>query len=373
MVKAGYLFIILWTIVSSSLFAQSRQKEANGDYLNLTWKQVAIKMPAEWYGSDEAKLVADNVLLSQKEIGGWAKNKPYHQVFTEEEKKQFVESKSEIGATFDNGATTMEMRFLARVYSKLKDERFKAAFIKGLDYIFVSQYDNGGWPQFFPFRKGNGVAYASNITFNDDAMINILKVLRDIVYDKEEYSSLQIDGSYKLKAEQALARGISCIIKTQIVKNGAPTVWCAQHDASTLAPANARKFELASFSGAESAGIALFLMTIRNPSKELIASVSSAVKWFETHKLEGIRLVKEKDKEGRSDLIVVEDSSASPVWARFYDLETEQPFFCDRDGIKKNTLAEIGYERRNGYSWYTTEPAKLLSDYSKWRQKLNLD
>lgn len=358
------------SIYSVSVFAQNKQNENAADYLNLSWKQIAIKMPAEWYRSDNAKLVAENVLLCQKDIGGWAKNKPYHHIFSDEEKTQFMNAKSEIGATFDNGATIMELEFLAKVFSNFKDERYKQAFIKGLGYIIVSQYENGGWPQFFPFRKGKSVAYASDITYNDDAMVNILKLLRDIVYEKEDYPALQLDTFYKSKAKQALEKGINCIIKTQIIVKGKPTVWCAQHDAITLAPTNARKFELASFSGTESAGVALFLMTIRNPSEEIITSVGCAVKWFEDHKIEGIKLVKVENDEGKSNLVVVEDITAPAIWARFYDLETEQPFFCDRDGIKKKSLAEISDERRNGYDWYSISPTKLLMQYPIWKEKL---
>lgn len=364
-----FLILFIFGIFSVSVYAQKQEKESQEDYLKLSWKHVATKMPADWYGTNEAKLVAENVLLCQKEIGGWAKNKPYHHIFTNEEKQEFIRSKSEIGATFDNGATIMEMEFLSRVYSNFKDERYRSAFIKGLDYIFEAQYDNGGWPQFYPFRHGKSVAYASNITYNDDAMVNILKLLRDIIYEKDEYPALALADTYKQRAEQALEKGIGCIIKTQIIVNGKPTVWCAQHDAVTLAPANARKYELASFSGTESAGIAQFLMTIRNPSKEIINSVDYAVSWFEGHKIEGIKLVDEKDSDGKKNLVVIEDKTAPAIWARFYDLETENPFFCDRDGIKKNSIAEIGYERRNGYDWYTPDPVKLINKYREWKNK----
>jgi pectinesterase len=57
------------------------------------------------------------------------------------------------------------------------------------------------------------------------------------------------------------------------------------------------------------------------------------------------------------------------MWARFYELENNRPFFCDRDGIKKYTLAEIGYERRNGYSWYSDSPQKILDKYPEWKKK----
>lgn len=367
-----YLLVLTFCLINpSGILAQKEEKTNSDDYLNLSWKKVATKMPEDWYATDEAKQVAENVLLCQKNIGGWAKNKPYHHHFSEEDKQQFITSKSEVGATFDNGSTIMEMMFLTHVYAHFNEERYKTAFIKGLDYIFESQYENGGWPQFYPFRQGESVAYAANITYNDDAMVNVLKLLRDIVYEKENYSVLQLNETYKQNAKKALDKGIDCILKTQIVVNDTPTVWCAQHDAITLAPTNARKFELASFSGSESEEIVQFLMTIKNPSKELINSVDCAVKWFESHKIEGIKLVTEQDSIGKKNIVVIQDKTAPAMWARFYDLETEKPFFCDRDGIKKNSLAEIGFERRNGYDWYTTDPAMLLTKYTLWKEKLN--
>ncbi len=47
-----------------------------------------------------------------------------------------------------NGATYNEMVFLSKVYRQVSDERCKKAFL--LDYILEAQYDNGGWPQFYP-------------------------------------------------------------------------------------------------------------------------------------------------------------------------------------------------------------------------------
>ena len=44
--------------------------------------------------------------------------------------------------------------------------------------------------------------------------------------------------------------------------NGRRTVWCAQHDETTLRPAGARTYEHASLSGYESVGIVRFLMGI---------------------------------------------------------------------------------------------------------------
>lgn len=362
--KSNLLFTLLFTILFTTSFAQEAK------YLTMRWKDVATKMPEDWYASAEAKAVAENVMLAQKDIGGWEKNKEYHTPLSDDEGAKIKSEKSKIGSTFDNGATITELRFLAKVYANQKDERYKHAFEKGLNYIFISQYDNGGWPQFFPIRGGNG-DYSGQITYNDDAMVNTMKFLKEIYSGDEKYVALNLGPEQLTKAQQAFDAGIEIILKTQIVVNGKPTVWCAQHDEITHAPAKARSYELPSFSGSESVGIVQLLMGLDNPSKEVIAAIEGAVNWFESHKIEGIKVESEVDSEGRKNRIIVKDKNAPPLWGRFYDLETEQPFFCDRDGIKKNTLAEIGHERRNGYSWYTNAPSKILEAYPNWKKKVN--
>ena len=127
------LFLIIATVTTINVSAQTNEQANTSDYLQKSWKQVATKMPTDWYGSEEAKLTAENVLLCQKEIGGWAKNKQYHQTLSESDKAQYLEEKEEIGATFDNGSTITELKFLAKVYTHIKDDRYKQAFAKGLD------------------------------------------------------------------------------------------------------------------------------------------------------------------------------------------------------------------------------------------------
>lgn len=304
------------TLTSITCFAQNKEGES-ADYLSKNWKHVATKMSVEWYGSDEAKLVAENVLLAQKEIGGWEKNKPYHKAFSKSEKEHYISDKSEIGATFDNESTITELRFLAKVYSHFKDERYKQAFDQGMNYIFAAQYENGGWPQFFPVRQG-GVAYSGHITYNDDAMVNIMEFLKEIFLKNKEYTFLQINNEIRAKAKEAFDKGIQCFLDTQIIYEGKPTVWCAQHDSVTLAPVKARSYELPSFSGSESVGIVLLLMDIYNPSKEIIASVNGVIEWFENNRIEGVKIETETLEDGKKNRIVVEDKNAPTLWGRFY-------------------------------------------------------
>ena len=113
-------------------------------------------------------------------------------------------------------------------------------------------------------------------------------------------------------------------------------------------------------------------MSLDDPSPEVVRAVDAAIAWFEHAKLTGIRQDYRPDSkapEGR-DKIIVTDPTAPPLWARFYDLETEKPIFVDRDGVPRNQLSDIGYERRNGYGWLGTWPQSLLDvEYPAWCQR----
>ena len=72
-----------------------------------------------------------------------------------------------------------------------------------------------------------------------------------------------------------------------------------------------------------------------------------------------------------TDRRIVPDPDAPPLWARFYDLETSEPFLANRDGKRVATLAEVQRERRTGYDWYGSWPAELLArDYPAWKARL---
>ena len=129
----------------------------------------------------------------------------------------------------------------------------------------------------------------------------------------------------------------------------------------------------------ESVSILQFLMGLENPDPRIINAIKSAVEWLEVVKIEGIRIEQVKIEKGmfegllnkEYDRVVVEDPDAPAIWARFYEIETNRPFMCNRDGIKVYSLAEVSLERRVGYGWYGASPRKIIeSDYPDWK-KLN--
>lgn len=323
------------------------------------WADV-LKQKDVWYGTPEARAIADSVLGYQEPSGGWPKNID----MTVPRGPGATADRPE--ATIDNQATFTQIRYLARVHAASPDPRYRDAALRGIDYLLAAQYPNGGWPQFFPLRTD----YSRYITFNDGAMIGVMTLLDDIANRPTGWAF--VDDARKAKARGAVTRGLDVILRAQIKVDGRLTVWCAQHDEVTLEPRKARSYEHVSLSGEESVGIVRFLMSRSPRTPSITAAIEGAIAWFDQVKLHGWRLEQRTDPTlpGGFDRLMVRDEQAPPLWARFYEIGTNRPIFSGRDGIIRSSLAEIEHERRVGYSWVGDWPRALVeTDYPKWRAR----
>ena len=315
--------------------------------------------------ADDAPVV-ETVLAYQRDSGGWPKNYDRKRILTTSEQRQLQKQRAQADTTIDNGATYTEIRLLAAAFDASGEPKLKFAALRGIDYLLKGQLDNGGWPQKFPGGRG----YAREVTFNDNAMVGVMNLLKDIADNTLPFDF--VPSSVRGRSASAVKRGISCVLKSQILVDGAPASWCAQHDRRTLAPCRGRSYELPSLSGSESVGIVRFLMRIEKPDPNVRRAIEGAIAWFKRVELRGIRLERKIEgiHPGGMDTVVVRDPSAPSLWARFYDLHSNKPIFSSRDGVPRANLAEISHERRNGYSWMGPYARALLDeDLPRWRAR----
>ena len=329
-------------------------------------KQMLREESTAFFETEEALRIGDQVLLWQRDTGGWPKNIDMVSPMTDEEKAKVAADKARRDdSTTDNDATNMQLVYLARLYKATGEERFRDGFRRGVEYLLSGQYENGGWPQFWPGPTG----YQPHITYNDDAMVNTMTLLRDIYEGRGPFAGEICDDAMRNRARTAFHKGVECILATQMVTDGVATVWCQQHDHETLAPAPARTYELPSYCSQESAAIVRLLMELPEPDSRVKSAVHNAMAWFDRHKLTGLTY-RRVMTDGKWKAQLIEDpQSTNPIWARFYDLEECLPFVCDRDGVPRRSLDEIGDERRNGYSWYNERPAALYDLYEEWADR----
>ena len=328
----------------------------------------------KWYSSNEAIEIANNILIYQHFSGGWPKNIDYKiapskiDVIVLKLSNFLKKYPSTYHATIDNNSTYSQMRFLAKIYNNTGFNRFKMGFLAGLDYLLLAQNENGGWPQYFPYKGG----YKNNITFNDDAMIGVMQILKEVSELKFSFvDDLRINKSVK-----AIEKGLELILRTQIISGGKLTIWCSQYDPSNLHPSRARSFEPIALSARESVKIIQYLMNVSNPDTVIIKAIESAITWYKEVAIEGLRIVRIKDMNFLENydiqIIINPDDRLKPLnWARYYEIDTNVPIFSGRDGIVKYSMSDIEHERRINYEWYGDWANDLIFDHhSNWSANL---
>ena len=350
-------------------------KEATVPPSGSSARGLPLDRPAEWYGSAEARRVADIVVSFQTPPGGWSKNldltdhvRRPNEGYAPDNLSRFLgpddfdtpqDAHWNYFGTLDNDATTTELRYLSKVISATaarEGGRYRAAFELGLEYLLAAQFPNGGWPQVWPLEGG----YHDAITFNDGAVTETLELLRDVGAGKPDLAF--VPPAMRQRAAAGVARGVECILAAQIVAQGHWTVWGQQHDALTLQPVAGRNYEPAAQCSAESAGLEQFLMSLENPDEAVVAAVDAAVAWFRKTALRDVAYGNGPD--GRR---LTPSPGSGPLWARFYAVGTEMPVFGDRDKSIHDDVSEISRERRQGYSWYNSAPQAVLERYTPWR------
>jgi PelA/Pel-15E family pectate lyase len=338
---------------------------------------IPLDKMAAWYGSAEARREADIIVSFQTPSGGWGKNQDFTkgprlkgQMWVPSEgaaktnPEDFGNPKSvnwHYVGTIDNDATYLQMQFLARVIAAGKDadtSAWRASVLKGIHYLLAAEFPGGGWPQIWPLDGG----YHDALTFNDNAFVNTASLLAQVAANVEgRFEFVPMD--VRLKAAAAVKRAEAVLLKTQVRIDGKRTIWVQQYEPVTLAPVAARNFEPAALSAAESASLLVFLMSDPAPTADEVAAVHDGVAF--------LKAVAIKDKawvKGPSGRALV-DQPGALLWARFYDTKTLKPVFGDRDMTIHDDVNDLIPERRDGYSWYNTVPAKALKKYESWSRK----
>jgi PelA/Pel-15E family pectate lyase len=310
--------------------------------------------------------LAEKMMVYQLPNGGWGKhrsdkkNVDYTQKIDAQLLKIIKAGNNDL-ATIDNNATSKEINGLIKAYSTTKNPDYLKSAEKGIQYLLSMQYQNGGFPQYFP----NSAIYRKQVTYNDNAMINVLTVLYNISEGKEGFDA--VNSQLKDRSKVALQKGIDCVLKTQVLQKGKLSIWADQYNEVSLKPEKARAFEPMSLASGESVNIVKFLM-MQPVTPEIERSITSAIQWFKDSKIDGYTY--NVSRESGNAVRVLSKKEGSAVWARFYDIPTNKPVFGDRDGSVKFNYEDVSEERRMGYSWYNEAGTKLIeSDFPKWLKK----
>lgn len=334
---------------------------------------MPLDRPAKWYGTAEARAIADAMVSFQTPAGGWSKNQDRriarlkgqrfsNDAETMEQNPANFDAPADRFWTFvgtlDNDATWTEMRFLAKVAAQApgrEGDAWRASVIKGVHYLLNAQYPNGGWPQIWPLEGG----FHDSITFNDNAVANAAMVLRDVANGTNDFGFVPVE--LEGRAAEATKRAVEVILRAQVRYGGKVMGWPQQVEPMRLVPTSARNYEPRSVASGETTDILIFLMGEKNPSPEVRAAIRDGVAWLEATRVYGKSF--EMTDQGRK---LINKPGAGPIWSRNYDIVTGQPIFGDKDQTIHDDVNGISIGRRNGYSWWIASPQHALDAYAKW-------
>ena len=366
----------------SSVLASEVESSSTFDPINLDgfydvikhWDDRTGENAVPNYQPHQIDKIADNLLLYQRDSGGWPTNKHPLRIVSAKERAQILQNKRLSDASFDNRNIYPQIEYLSEAFQQTGNEKYHDAALRGIRYTLDRQYPNGGWAH-SPDRTER--AYYRHITIADEVMPGVLGFLRKVASGQQPYA--YIDSDLRQQVSSALSRGDSLLLKLQVKMNGKLTGWAGQYHEETLQPVRGRTYELPGILAWETVPVLEYLMSIDEPSPEVIAAIHGGAEWLNTVKLNGFRIDEVAIKGERfeyhaatHDRVVVPDPDAKPIWARFYDLETNKPFLANRDGKRVAQLSDVDIERRTGYSWYGYWPDNLLStSYPQWNQKHN--
>lgn len=322
------------------------------------------------YEPEQVKEIAENILLMQRDHGGWIQNQDPLRILTEEEIAKFKADKGEAFGSFDNRNVYTQIAYMMGAYERVGDERYKASALKGLDYLLEHQMEKcGGWP-----HSVNGdQRYYPLLTIADEVTSGPLILLQDIAEGSWPYESL--DPEVQARAQTALDRGLQCVLDLQVRQGDELTAWAGQYDPETLEPAMGRTFELPSIAVDESVSMLRYLMSIPDPSNDVKAAIEGGVSWLRKVAIHGTRLesfdlpepIKFRFHTTTFDRRLVPDPDAPLLWARFYDVTDNSVVLANRDSIRVDDYQQIHIERRTGYNWYGVWGNELLEeDYPAW-------
>ncbi len=336
---------------------------------------IPLDRDAAWYATDEARVIADNIVSFQTPAGGWGKNQDRTapprvrgQMYLPFDTKARANAPADLAGgwsfvgTLDNDATTTEMAFLARAQAArpgAAGEKYRAAFFNGIHYLMAAEFPGGGWPQVYPLQGG----YHDALTLNDDNMIEATDLLQRTAAGQGDYAF--VPAGVRTAAAAMAARSIAALLDMQVRVGGQPTIWAQQYDPLTRQPVGARNFEPIALATGESAVALRFLMKQPDPSPAMRRAIDAGAAWFAAHALHNVAWTG-KEPDGRR---LVAEAGAKPLWARFYDPATQKPIFGDRDRSIHDDVNAISLERRNGYAWFNTSGTGVASAYAKWRKQ----
>lgn len=335
--------------------------------------------------------IADNLVALQNEDGGFGLI-PDNTDMTQPDIVAKLGTLKDY-STLENGSTVAQLRYLAKYITEKnpEDAKYQDAFFKGMNYLLNGQNENGAWNMAPTAAKG----FNGNTVIGNKVTTEVLTLLSDVAVLNNQnfvFARKEVD-TEAVKA--AVDKGNAFLVKTQVINDGVKAGWATQVKADGTVTMG-RTYERESVSSFTTKDVVEYLMTVHNPSKEIIDAVESAAAWLSEVKItdKELKIVKDISMNNGFDVYLVDGSG---TWASNYVYEADtkiyRPLYSDVDPTRAdqafvndyelyrytngktnyNAADMILYATRTTLNYYDNDLATVLlgESYNTWKEYLS--
>ncbi|WP_020208575.1 pectate lyase [Gilvimarinus chinensis] len=323
------------------------------------WNSHHPDREVDQYDKTQILAIADNLLLMQRNNGGWpAHTNPFRQL-SGDEKLQLLKDQNAADASFIDHNVFPQIYYLSHVYLQTGDVRYRNAARRALRLTINAQLYNGGWTdRAIVSTKLDG----PHLSVDTRVTLNALVFLRKVASGSMPYGYISFET--RRKAADAVRKGDALLLRLQQAHNSRASIWASAYQLETNLPVPGRGEHLAGLNTPLSVEISRYFMKINRPPVEVKRAVQGAYNWFVSNTLQRWQ-IRYRDQQENNNVLEPPRSEMKlplkPMWALRYDLKTSEPqLACASINAATNWLEhsnEIG-------DW----PIDLLGEeYSNWR------
>lgn len=209
--------------------------------------------------ADNIIAIADNLLLMQRNNGGWPAHQNPFRKLSREERLQYLKDQNAKDASFLDYNIFPQIFYLSHVYLQTGDVRYRNAARKGLRLVIASQLYNGGWT----LRAGREAPGGEDVRVDMAVTLDALQFLRQIAAGDMPYGYIPFD--MRKQAADAVRKGDELLLRLQQADNSRLSLWASAYGLNSSQPVAAQGEVLAALNVPLSVRIIYYLMALQRP------------------------------------------------------------------------------------------------------------
>lgn len=312
------------------------------------------------YNATQILAVADNLLLMQRNNGGWpAHTNPFRRL-SGDEKLRFLKDQNAADASFADNNVFAQIYYLSHVYLQTGDVQYRNAARRALQLVMSAQLYNGGWS----LRARDSLKQREGVqTIDTQVTLDALQFLRQVAAGRMPYGYIPF--TVRRQAASTVEKGDGLLLRLQLAYNSRASGWASAYDLETGQPVASANELSAAINVPLTVDVANYFANISRPPAQVLRAVKGAHDWFVANSVQRWA-IRQGDNAAFTPGLVSPHSDqyvpAQSLWAKRYSVNSSEPLGNDYCPAVDTPWVEYAQELGD---W----PEEFMQQrYPRWRE-----